>query len=141
DLPPIPNVRLLQSPYCQSCLYELYLTSSAGLECLQQYICDALGSQNISPNNSSTIGGTQERPFRNYNGNRFQASLIQRDIILDKTAKDVNDCAECNRLRGIDIAIYLRACPAKVERRFPFLGVNVDFETNRRTVVHIIHCR
>ena len=72
---------------------------------------------------------------------RFQATLIERNVRDDQTPQTVDDCALCDAPRSVAISIHFRVCTRKVKPSAALLTVDGDREANSAAVIHQVFGR
>jgi hypothetical protein len=71
---------------------------------------------------------------------RFEATLVQRDVLADKTAQTVDDSRVGNGFWRINVSVDFRACAGKVEYGLTLLRIDRYLEPDRASIIHEILC-
>ena len=69
---------------------------------------------------------------------RFEAALVQGDVVFDQAAETVDYGGVGDGFGGVGVAVDFWAGAGEVEDRFAFVGVDGDFEFDRAAVVHVV---
>ena len=112
------------------------LGGGAGGEGEEDDVRDALGGEDVAADDGGGVGGGEEGFGRDEHFDRFQAALVQGDVVGDEAAEAVDDGGVGDGFGGVGVAVDFGPGAGKVEDGFAFDGIDGDFEANGAAVVH-----
>ena len=69
---------------------------------------------------------------------RLQAAGVERNVVVDQRAEDIEDGGLGDRRRGVEVARLLRRGAGEVDRRRTALGIDANGHSDHRAVVHLV---
>ena len=102
----------------------------------EQGVCDRLAGLHVSGRHRRRVLGGQHRILRDDDADRLQAPFVERDVVLDEAAEDVQHRGTRHRGRSVEVVGPLRARAGEVDRRLPSHLVEGDAHPDEAAVVH-----
>ena len=114
------------------------LGGGAGGEGEEDDVGDALGGEDVAADDGGVVGGGEEGFGGDEDADRFEAALVQGDVVFDEAAEAVDDGGVGDGFGGVGVGVDLGAGAGEVEDGFASGGVDGDFEVDGAAVVHVV---
>ena len=114
------------------------LGGGAGGEGEEDDVGYALGGEDVAADDGGFVRGREEGFLGDEHLDRFEAALVQWDVVFDQTAETVDDGGVGDGFGCVGVGVDFWAGAGEVEDCFAFGGVDGDFEFDGASVVHVV---
>ncbi len=104
----------------------------------EQRVGDDLADLDVAGDDRRRIDRVEHRTRRDDQRDRAHAAVVQRDVVVDQAAEDVQHRGAHDAARRVEIARQLRARAGEVDRRGAVRAVDRHGDADRRAVVDVV---